>query len=82
MKETGEKLLWIVEPLLGKDGKPSLRNIAAIILLFRLVAINECAELVNGTYITTLALLITGLLGLKVADHFVEKMNERSRTDN
>lgn len=70
------KIFWMIEPLLGIDGKPSLRNIMAFGLFIRILFINECGVQFNDSYITTIALLITGLLGLKVADHFVSKINK------
>lgn len=70
------KALWAIDFLLGIDGKPSIRNILALLLAIRLLLIKECDQSVNDIYIQTLALLITALLGLKVADHFIAKKHD------
>lgn len=82
MKKIIPTLLWLIEPLLGFDGKPSLRNILATILCIRLLFINECGDDFNDSYVTTLALLITGLLGLKAVDFAISKINDKNEGDN
>ena len=67
-----KQILWFIEPVLGIDGKPSLRNVIAIALSIRLLMIDACAEGMSEVYVITIAGLVTTLLGLKVAQAALE----------